>query len=199
MIKYVSYAITFAEIPNEVSLTIQLSNCPFRCDGCHSPELQQDIGEDLERDLPLLLEQYADRITCVCFMGDGPKGQYWQLRKIAELAHDKGLKTAQYSGYKDWDEHDENIRWFEDKYLDFDEYINSSEGCSTEISEFLQWIGDTDFSNKYDYVKIGDYRKELGGLNSPTTNQKMYRLNKKTEEYEDITSMFWNKKNSVME
>lgn len=43
-----------------------------------------------------------------------------------------------------------------------------------------------------DYIKIGPFIKELGGLNSPTTNQKMY---KKTDYgWEDITFMFAKKK-----
>lgn len=41
----------------------------------------------------------------------------------------------------------------------------------------------------FDYVKLGPYRRELGPLNSRTTNQRLYRL---TEgKMEDITSRFW--------
>lgn len=188
MIKYVSYAITFEEIPDEVCLTIQLSNCPFHCDGCHSPELQQDIGEDLEKDFPELLARYKDRITCVCFMGDGPKGYYWHIRKIAELAHDAGLKTAQYSGYPDWESHDLNI-------LTFNGMVQSDFGIYDP--EFVELITSFDASHKYDYVKIGNYRKDLGGLDSPTTNQRMWKLNPETNGYEDITYRFWNRKREM--
>lgn len=38
-----------------------------------------------------------------------------------------------------------------------------------------------------DYLKIGHYDKELGGLNSPTTNQKMYKIKKHAE---NITHKF---------
>ena len=38
-----------------------------------------------------------------------------------------------------------------------------------------------------DYYKIGCYIKELGGLNSKTTNQKLYKI-------EDITNLFWSEK-----
>lgn len=38
-----------------------------------------------------------------------------------------------------------------------------------------------------DYVKVGRYIKELGGLNNPSTNQVMYKLSTKKE---NITSIF---------
>lgn len=48
--------------------------------------------------------------------------------------------------------------------------------------------------NNFDYIKIGPYIKELGGLDNPKTNQKMYQISKmETGEYvkEDITFKFW--------
>ena len=35
-LKYVEYAVTMEEVPMEISLTISISNCRFRCHGCHS-------------------------------------------------------------------------------------------------------------------------------------------------------------------
>ncbi len=43
--------------------------------------------------------------------------------------------------------------------------------------------------NSFDYVKLGDYREALGGLNSRTTNQRMYRIT--DGKREDITDRFW--------
>ncbi len=43
--------------------------------------------------------------------------------------------------------------------------------------------------DSFDYIKLGDYREELGGLNSRTTNQRMYRVSH--GEMEDITDRFW--------
>ena len=39
-LKYVEYAVTLEEVPTEISLTISISNCRFRCHGCHSAYLQ---------------------------------------------------------------------------------------------------------------------------------------------------------------
>jgi anaerobic ribonucleoside-triphosphate reductase activating protein len=43
-----------------------------------------------------------------------------------------------------------------------------------------------------DYIKIGSYREQLGGLVSTTTNQKMFKVNNK-QQLEDITNRFWKK------
>ena len=36
MLKYVNTGIVFQEIPDEVTLAINISNCPCHCPGCHS-------------------------------------------------------------------------------------------------------------------------------------------------------------------
>ena len=43
---------------------------------------------------------------------------------------------------------------------------------------------------EFDYIKIGPYIRHLGPLNSPTTNQRLYRK-KNDNSFEDITSRFW--------
>lgn len=43
-----------------------------------------------------------------------------------------------------------------------------------------------------DYLKVGRYDKKLGGLNNPTTNQRMYQFI--NNEVKDITCLFWRKK-----
>ena len=44
----------------------------------------------------------------------------------------------------------------------------------------------------FDYIKIGPYIRQLGPLKSPTTNQRLYRVNADGA-LEDITSRFWRK------
>ena len=43
----------------------------------------------------------------------------------------------------------------------------------------------------FDYVKIGPYIESLGGLKSPTTNQRLYQ--REDDTWKDITSVFWKK------
>ena len=57
-LKYVDYAVTLEAVPTEISLTISISNCRFRCHGCHSAYLQQDVGKPLLLDLMTLLRRY---------------------------------------------------------------------------------------------------------------------------------------------
>ena len=57
-LKYVECTVTLEEVPTEINLTISISNCRFRCHGCHSAYLQQDIGKPLLPDLMTLLRRY---------------------------------------------------------------------------------------------------------------------------------------------
>ena len=98
MTKYTDYDIVFQEIPGETTLAVNISNCPHRCPGCHSPQLQTDIGEELTPEvLSALIKKYSGA-TCICFMGGDSAPE-----EIAELAREvkrefPALKTAVYSG-----------------------------------------------------------------------------------------------------
>lgn len=98
--KYVNYEIVFREIPDEVTLAINISNCPHRCVGCHSPYLQQDVGEYLtESSLSELLCKYEKSITCVCFMGgDAAPDEVYALASYIQKKWNGTIKTAWYSG-----------------------------------------------------------------------------------------------------
>ena len=73
MIKYIKNEVNvvFSEIPDEVTLAINISNCQFRCKGCHSLHLRNDIGDELTCNVIDDLIKSNDGITCVCFMGVG--------------------------------------------------------------------------------------------------------------------------------
>ena len=96
MIKFTSYALTFAEVPDEISLCINISNCPRRCPNCHSPLLQEDVGEDLAQKLPALLDKFGGDITCVCFMGEG--NDLAALAECLQYAASRGFHTCLYTG-----------------------------------------------------------------------------------------------------
>lgn len=69
MLKFADYDIVFQEVPDETTLALNLSNCPHRCEGCHSPQLREDIGTPLTPEsLDSLLARYP-YVTCVGLMG----------------------------------------------------------------------------------------------------------------------------------
>lgn len=155
MLKYVNTGIVFQEIPDEVTLAINISNCPCRCPGCHSRYLWEDIGMPLDTSaLDDFVVQYERDITCIAFMGGDadPKG----VNLLAQYLHEEHpqFKVAWYSG---------RIR-------------------------IPSVINKTDF----DYIKIGPYIRHLGPLKSPTTNQRLFRLNS-SGDFDDITPRFWSK------
>ena len=70
MLRYTDYDIVFREIPDETTLAVNLAGCPNRCPGCHSPQLQEPIGEPLtEEVVERLLVRYGAAVTCFCLMG----------------------------------------------------------------------------------------------------------------------------------
>ena len=95
--KVASFDIVFQEIPGEVTLALNLSNCPCHCPGCHSPHLAEDIGEPLNEELmDGFIARYGSMITCVAFMGGDAEPE--EVARWAEYSKDRGLKTAWYSG-----------------------------------------------------------------------------------------------------
>ena len=103
MIKYFGTAVVFEEIPDEVTLAIEITNCPGRCEGCHSPWLREDIGEELTIEALDKLIADNDGITCVCFMGEGNDLERLKfLSQMVRLKHH--LKTALYSGREEVEE-----------------------------------------------------------------------------------------------
>ncbi len=96
MLYYQGYTISFQEVPDEISLVISIADCPYRCPGCHSPDLQKPNGKNIELDLMPLIEHYRNTITCVCFMGEGQDEA--ALKRCAKLVRSMGLKTALYTG-----------------------------------------------------------------------------------------------------
>lgn len=97
MLKYHSTYIGFREIPDEISLCINITNCPNNCKGCHSPWLAEDIGTSLTYvELKKLIKENQG-ISCICFMGGDREP--WEIKRLAlTIKEDTNLKTAWYSG-----------------------------------------------------------------------------------------------------
>lgn len=157
--KVASFDIVFQEIPGEVTLALNLSNCPCHCPGCHSPHLADDIGEVLDEELlDGLIARYKGLITCVAFMGGDANPE--EVAQWAEWVKARALKAAWYSGRANFPNTPSN-------------QIIPSTPCP------------------FDYVKLGPYIESLGGLKSPTTNQRLYK--RVGDGWEDITASFWKK------
>lgn len=98
MLKYVDSQITFREIPDEITLCINISNCPFKCKGCHSKELWENIGNRLTtNEIDRLLQK---GVTCICFMGGDSDLNTLSQLLIYVKSHHQNVKTAWYTGRK---------------------------------------------------------------------------------------------------
>lgn len=98
MLKYVDTQVVFSEIPNEVTLAINISGCPIHCPECHSKYLWDDIGQPLNKESLLELIEKNSGITCVCLMGgdQAPHSITWLAQCVKEKYPE--LKVAWYSG-----------------------------------------------------------------------------------------------------
>ena len=146
MLKCYSYDIVCQEIPDEITLAVNISCCPNRCPGCHSPWLWSDEGKVMDEELlASLIGRYSAAITCFCFMGgDAEPMEVQRLAGWIRQTYPQ-LKTAWYSG--------------------------------------RETLPDGFDVRSLDYLKLGPYIEELGGLKSPTTNQMLFRIH--PDEYKE--------------
>ena len=161
MVKYYNAMVVFEEIPDEITLAINITNCPCHCKGCHSEFLWEDKGILLTlEELDLLIDK-NDGITTICFMGGDAEPEL--INALAEYVHEvRHLKVGWYSGR---DSYYKNINF-----------------------------------NYFDYIKLGHYDEDLGGLNKETTNQRLFKItHEKLEDgvkklsFKDITNKFQKK------
>lgn len=119
MVKFVDTMVTFSEFPDEISLCINLSQCPNFCKFCHSAYLSQDIGEPLNiESLQKILDKNKG-ISLVGFMGGDIEPEYINILAKYVKQH-TNLKVGWYSG-KDSISPDINIKWFD--YIKIGPYI----------------------------------------------------------------------------
>lgn len=99
MLKYLNTQVTFAEVPDEITLCINITGCKNGCKNCHSSYLAQDIGERLSfRSLHELIIEKNKGISCVAFMGgDSDPSRINTLASFLR-AHHYPVKIAWYSG-----------------------------------------------------------------------------------------------------
>lgn len=98
MLKYVDTLVSFSEVPDEITLCINITGCKIGCKNCHSPYLAEDIGNILNLQALTSLIDSNSGITCVCIMGGDANPS-----KVDDIAQDikeyyPKLKVAWYSG-----------------------------------------------------------------------------------------------------
>ena len=99
MVRYHNFDIVFSEFPGETTLAVNITGCPNRCPGCHSPHLIADAGRVLDDgELLALLDRYGGAVTCVGFMGgDAEPLEVARLAGVVRAAYPT-LKVGWYSG-----------------------------------------------------------------------------------------------------
>ena len=150
MLKVASFDIVFQEIPGEVTLALNLSNCPCHCPGCHSPHLAEDIGEPLTEELlDGLIARYGAMVTCICFMGGDQAPE--EVKRLAE--HVKGIKTAWYSGRQYVPENvPSNFQLSAFNFVKFGPYIESLGGLKSPTT------------NRRLYKRVGNEWQDITAL-----------------------------------
>lgn len=96
MLKYLSSTIVFQEVPDEISLALEITNCPHRCKNCHSVYLREDIGKELTSEELVKLVKDHPGISCICLMGGD--NDHADVFRVVNDIHSLGLKAAMYSG-----------------------------------------------------------------------------------------------------
>jgi anaerobic ribonucleoside-triphosphate reductase activating protein len=98
MLKYVDAKVVFAEVPDEVTLAINISNCPCQCKGCHSSYLAQDIGTELTFNEVRKLIKKNSGVSCIAIMGGDAEPDKINTLASFIINHYNSIKVAWYSG-----------------------------------------------------------------------------------------------------
>lgn len=106
MIKYLpeTATVVLEEVPDKVSLALDITNCRGLCSGCHSPHLRGNIGEELttERVDALIAANFG--VNCFLFLGEG--NDVDALLQIVRHINSRypSMAVALYSGLPEVDE-----------------------------------------------------------------------------------------------
>ena len=157
MLKYVDAKVVFAEVPDEVTLAINISNCPCQCKGCHSSYLAQDIGTELTFNEVRKLIKKNSGISCIAIMGGDANPS--EVDDIAQNIKEyyPNLKVGWYSG-RDYISEDINLENFD--YIKYGHYdkdkgpLNSktTNQVMLEISVVHNRIFKKDITSKFQNV-----------------------------------------------
>ena len=166
MIKYVPQmtSVVIEEIPDCVTLAVEISNCQGNCIGCHSPFLKTDIGEELTESVidSLLADNFG--VDCFLFLGEGNDPE--ALMKITAYIRKvyPALTLAIYSGRES----------VEDEIFASFDYV--------KVGPFRPSCGPLNHRTTNQRLYKVIHKKSAAG--SAAADEKSYEL-------EDITYRFW--------
>lgn len=169
MLKYVDTKVTFSEIPDEITLCVNISNCPCKCKGCHSPYLSEDTGTVLTVKEVLSLIDNNKGISCICFMGGDSEPEEINVLAKHVSKRRKKVKVAWYSGRQELSK-EINIRNFD--YIKLGPYIEDKGPLTSRTTN----------QRFYVVLPVGYYNSATG---------------EKTKRYflADFTQYFWHNDN----
>lgn len=166
MIKYVPEmtSVVMEEIPDKVTLAVDISNCTGLCEGCHSPFLRKDVGEELTPESVDSMLSANFGVNCFLFLGEGNDPE--ALMKITAYIRKvyPALTLAIYSGRES----------VEDEIFASFDYV--------KVGPFLPSCGPLNHRTTNQRLYKVSHKKSAAG--SAAADEKSYEL-------EDITYRFW--------
>lgn len=162
MVKYTEAEVVFSEIPDEITLAINISNCTHNCVGCHSPELRKDIGSLLDFKAVDELLAKNGGVTCFLLLGEGNDEK--SLKELISYVKEKypELKVGLYSGRKAIDD---SFYWNKLDYLKIGPYIPEYGPLNKKTTNQRLFKHDTKICNpNFSWINITDkfWKKEEG-------------------------------------
>lgn len=146
MIKYIKdmTTVVFEEIPDKISVAINIANCQHNCIGCHSAFLKEDIGDELNESEIDLIMKNNEGINCVLFMGEGN-----DIPRLIELNNyvkkTYNIETGIYSGSEKVPS--DYFKLFD--YVKFGPYISKFGPLNCKTTNQRMLYHGTDITNKF--------------------------------------------------
>lgn len=147
MLRFLETKVVFREIPDEITLAINITNCPIHCKDCHSKHLWENVGSDLTitKLNHLIIEN--EGISCICFMGGDSDTNY--LNNLAKcIKSNYNIKVGWYSG-QDSIDNMINLEYFD--YIKIG-HFNGKPLNDKDTNQILYRIDKLD--NKWELVNI---------------------------------------------
>lgn len=163
----VNITVSLNEIPDHIAVAIEIGNCMQRCKGCHSPWNGRPLNYNCWTELEYVVQEVKKHIERGANAIVLMGGTNNNIHPYVLIAAIRVL--AYYAPVGLYSGLEDDAKYH--KVL--------------KSVPQLQWL------------KTGSYKSELGGLGSPTTNQKFWEYNPTTTEWVDKTYLFQRKENNI--